>query len=93
MSTQPSQFEQVRTTAAEAIHTVAETVDPTPEKEAAGWRTKNSLKQERANNPDADKKSYKEQLNDAARGGSDSIRNNESIVSKGLWFYITLHSS
>lgn len=83
MSNQQSTLESLRTTAAEATHTVAETIDPSPEKEASGWRTKNSLKEERAQNG-GEKATYKEQLHEAARGGPDGLKNKESVVSKGV---------
>lgn len=82
MSHQQSTIESLRSTAAEATHTIAQTIDPDPEKEASGWRTKNSLKEERKQNGDG-KASYKEQLHDAAKGGPDGLKNQESIVSKG----------
>lgn len=82
MSHQQSTVESLRTTAAEATHTVAQTLDPNPEKEASGWRTKQSLKDARQQ-PDKSKGSYQEQLNEAAKGGPDSVRHKESVMSKG----------
>lgn len=82
MSNQQSTLESLRTTAAEATHTIAETIDPTPEKETSGWRTKGSLKEEREQNG-GQKATYKEQLHEAARGGKDGLQNQESVVSKG----------
>ena len=83
MSNQQSTFESLRTTAAEATHTLAQTIDPSPEKEASGWRTKNSLKEERARDG-SETGTYKEQLHEAARGGPDGLKGKESVVSKGM---------
>ena len=91
MSNQQSTIESLRTTAAEATHTIAETIDPTPEKEASGWRTKNSLKEERARNG-GEKATYKDQLYEAARGGPNGLMGKESVVSKGRQLLLFLIS-
>ena len=83
MSNQPSTIEALRTTAAEATHTIAETIDPSPEKEASGWRTKGSLKAEREK-AGGEKGTYKEQLHQAAKGGPDGLKKQENLVSKGM---------
>lgn len=80
MSHQPSTVETIRSTAAQATHTVAETLDPSEEKEASGWRSKNSLKD--AQGEPSKKGSYKEQLNEAASGGPKGLQKEESMFTK-----------
>jgi hypothetical protein len=81
MSNQPSTLEVLRTNAAEATHTFAEKIDLSNEKEASGWRTKNSFKN--AQGEPCKKGSYTDQLNEAAYGGPNGLQKKESTIGKG----------
>ncbi|KFY45144.1 hypothetical protein V495_03104 [Pseudogymnoascus sp. VKM F-4514 (FW-929)] len=80
MSHQPSTVESLRSTASEATHTVAETLDPSEEKKSSKWRQEETLDGSRTL-PSQDV-SYKEQLDEAATSGRKNSEEEESIVEK-----------
>lgn len=81
MSHQPSTVESLRSTASEATHTVAETLDPSEEKRASKWRQEETLDGSRT--LPSQNVSYKEQLDEAATSRRKSSEEEESIVEKG----------
>jgi hypothetical protein len=81
MSRQPSTVESLRSTASEATHAVAETLDPLEYKRASKWRQEESLDGSRRL-PSQDV-SYKEQLDEAATYEQKGSEEGESIVERG----------
>lgn len=81
MSHQPSTIESLRSTASEATHTIAETLDPSEDKKASKWRQEESLDGSRRL-PSQDV-SYKEQLDEAATSAQKGSEEEGSIVERG----------
>ncbi|OBT92214.1 hypothetical protein VE01_09967 [Pseudogymnoascus verrucosus] len=80
MSRQPSTAESLRSAASEATHTVAETLDPSEDKNPSKWRQEESLDGSRR--LPSQGVSYKEQLDEAATSEQKGSEEEESIVER-----------
>ncbi|OBT80604.1 hypothetical protein VF21_00321 [Pseudogymnoascus sp. 05NY08] len=80
MSRQPSTVESLWYTASEATHTVAETLDPSEDKNASKWRQEELLDGSRRLPPQD--VSYKEQLDEAATSEQKGSEEEGSIVER-----------
>jgi hypothetical protein len=90
MSHQPSNVDILRSTAADAAQAVAEKLNPDSAEQSQGekWGHKQAVKE--AQKETAKTASYKEQLDEAAKGGADGLQGQQSSGSKSELFNLGL---